>query len=117
MPISYDPQAQLSHRVQGWTGDYGFPVQGHESGPAYRPAVYTQSHWGGIDSWQTDSRLDYPPEYRVKITAGAVADTANIYLLNNMPSPISFAPIAIQEYALATQMVYNGGGSYNEYGG
>lgn len=113
----YDPEAQVSHNIQGVTEDYGLEAQGSISRPAFRPAVYTQSFWGGLHSWQTWSDLEYPPEYRERVTKGAIADTAQITLLNNMPQPASFAPIAIQDYALATNMIYQqGGGSFNYYG-
>ena len=117
--MMYDPQAQLSHNVQAITEDYGGYEGGSYSRPPFRPAIRVQSFWGGIKSCQSWADLDYPPEYRVKITQGALTQSAQVYLLNNMPQPIAFAPIAIQEYALQTQMVYQGTaqGGYNEYGG
>lgn len=104
------PNDRLSEKVQEFdSGDIANFVGLPQSGPPFRPGIY-QLSWNGIETWQTWSKLEYPPAYRVLITKGAAADTAQVHVLNNPPYPVSNAPIAIQDYVVSTQMIWAGGG-------
>lgn len=103
----YDGTNRLVQNVQGVTTDYDVPFNGYKSHAPFRPAMYTQN-WSGIRDWQTWSNLEFPPGYRARITRGNVSDTMHIIQVRNQYVPLGYAPIALRNYALNTQMVYGG---------
>lgn len=110
--VSYRNNEKIVQNVRGAdTGDYSATYGGHYPSGPNRIAVY-QENWSGFSSWQTWDRLDNPLEYRQYLSRGNVSDTMQLLLVRNAPQPIQSAPIAIQQYALNTQLVYNGGSDY-----
>lgn len=87
---------------------------GHYPSMPFRPAQY-QQNWTGIHRWQTYAELGgflsgdgYPVMYRPLLVSGNAEMAYRVLEGRNRPVQYSAAPIAIQNYAINTQMVYNG---------
>ena len=87
-------------------GDYTAPSGGPEPESPVRLALYMQN-WTGITTWETWQNDSYDPRVRGLIAPTDQRDATNI-LARNPAHPYSPAPIAISQYALNTQQVYNG---------
>jgi hypothetical protein len=87
---------------------------GHFPGAPFRPGQYAQN-WSGVTYWQTWDVIGgllngagYPTNYREYVSRGGANDTVQLLLSRNQPQQYAPAPIAISQYALATQQVYVG---------
>lgn len=116
----YDPRARAIQQSQFYNElDYNAVYGGRLPNEPFRPAAY-QQNWSGLPQWQTWAAMgsyltpsEYPTGYRPLIARGNAADTAQLLLLRNQPQQYAPAPIAISQYALATQQVYIGGSDFS----